>query len=181
MAHVTFILGGCRSGKSRWALKTANATQAEQRLFIATAVPLDAEMKDRVQKHQAERGAEWTTLETPLALPEALAEHGREGRMLLVDCLTLWVSNLLLKLEDPAAVERRIAALTHAVQNVVCPLILVSNEVGLGLVPESQLGRQFRDLAGLANQSMAACADEVIMTVAGIPVTIKTRAKDGSR
>ena len=175
MAQLTFILGGCRSGKSGLALRTANAAAAEQRIFIATAVAFDAEMQDRVRRHQAERGAGWRTLEVPLSLPEALAEHGREGRVILVDCLTLWVSNLLLKLEDPAAVESRIAELVRTVKASAGPVILVSNEVGLGVVPDSQLGRQFRDLAGLANQSMAACASEVIMTVAGIPVVIKPR------
>lgn len=173
MAQVTFIIGGCRSGKSSLALRRAAAIVAEQRVFIATAVPFDAEMQDRVRRHQKERGTGWSTLEVPLDLPEALAAHGRAGRLILVDCLTLWVSNLLLKLEDPAAVEHRIAELARAVQASAGPLILVSNEVGLGVVPESKLGRQFRDLAGLANQSMAACANEVILTVAGIPVTIK--------
>ncbi len=175
MANVTFILGGCRSGKSSLALRTAEAAEAEQRIFIATAVPFDAEMQDRVRRHQAERGAGWKTLEVPLALPEALTEHSREGRVILVDCLTLWVSNLLLERADPAVVESRIAELARAVKACAGPVILVSNEVGLGVVPDSQLGRQFRDLAGMANQSMAAGADEVIMTVAGIPVLIKPR------
>lgn len=176
MAQVTFILGGCRSGKSALALAKANATPAGERIFIATAVALDAEMQERVRRHRAERGPGWTAFEVPLELPEALAEHGRPGRVVLVDCLTLWVSNLLLALEDPAAVEGRIAALGRAVAACRSPVVLVSNEVGLGLVPESRLGRQFRDLAGIANQSVAACAQEVILAVAGIPVVIKPRA-----
>lgn len=175
MAHVTFILGGCRSGKSSLALRTAEAVDAGQRIFIATAVPFDAEMQDRVRRHQQERGAGWITLDVPLALPEALTEHSREGRVVLVDCLTLWVSNLLLEWSDAAAVESRIAELAGAVQACAGPVILVSNEVGLGVVPDSRLGRQFRDLAGMANQTVAAEADEVIMTVAGIPVVIKPR------
>jgi adenosylcobinamide kinase/adenosylcobinamide-phosphate guanylyltransferase len=158
------------------ALRTAEAVDAGQRIFIATAVPFDAEMQDRVRRHQKERGAGgWITLEVPLALPEALTEHSREGRVILVDCLTLWVSNLLLEWTDAAAVERRIAELARTVQACAGPVILVSNEVGLGVVPDSQLGRQFRDLAGMANQAVAAGADEVIMTVAGIPVVIKPR------
>lgn len=175
MAHVTFILGGCRSGKSSLALRTAEAVDAGQRIFIATAVPFDAEMQDRVRRHQKERGAGWITLDVPLALPEALTEHSREGRVVLVDCLTLWVSNLLLEWMDAAAVENRIAELVRVVQACAGPVILVSNEVGLGVVPDSQLGRQFRDLAGMANQAVAAVADEVVMTVAGIPVVIKPR------
>jgi adenosylcobinamide kinase/adenosylcobinamide-phosphate guanylyltransferase len=157
------------------ALKTAEAAEAEQRIFIATAVPFDAEMQDRVRRHQKERGDGWITLEVPLALPEALAEHCREGRVIVVDCLTLWVSNLLLEWADAAAVESRIAELARAVKACTGPVILVSNEVGLGVVPDSQLGRQFRDLAGMANQAVADAADEVIMTVAGIPVVIKPR------
>jgi len=175
VAHLTFILGGCRSGKSGLALEVANETKAEQRIFIATAVPFDGEMQDRVRRHQAERGAGWKTLEVPLALPEALVEHGRAGRVILVDCLTLWVSNLLLELEDPAAVENRITGMVEAVQAAASPVIVVSNEVGSGVVPETKLGRRFRDLAGIANQSLAACADKVIWTVAGIPVVIKPR------
>jgi adenosylcobinamide kinase/adenosylcobinamide-phosphate guanylyltransferase len=157
------------------ALKTAEAAEAEQRIFIATAVPFDTEMQDRVRRHQAERGDGWITLEVPLALPEALAEHSREGRVIVVDCLTLWVSNLLLEWADAAAVESRIAELARAVKACAGPVILVSNEVGLGVVPDSPLGRQFRDLAGMANQAVADAADEVIMTVAGIPVVIKPR------
>jgi len=175
VAHLTFILGGCRSGKSGLALEVANETKAEQRIFIATAVPFDGEMQDRVRRHQAERGAGWKTLEVPLALPEALVEHGRAGRVILVDCLTLWVSNLLLELEDPAAVENRITGMVEALQAAASPVIVVSNEVGSGVVPETKLGRRFRDLAGIANQSLAACADKVIWTVAGIPVVIKPR------
>ena len=175
MAFVTLILGGCRSGKSALALEKGNQTEAGQRIFIATALAFDAEMMDRVRRHRAERGADWRTLEIPLALPEALAEQGRVGRVILVDCLTLWVSNLLLESGAPAAVEGRITELGGAIRACACPLILVSNEVGLGLVPESKLGRQFRDLAGIANQALAACANEVIMTVAGIPVVIKPR------
>jgi len=175
LAPVTFVLGGCRSGKSSLALRTAEAIAAEQRIFIATAVPFDAEMQDRVRRHQKERGSGWLTVEVPLALPEALVEHSRPDRVILVDCLTLWVSNLLLEGSDPPAVERRIAELVEALQACASPVILVSNEVGRGVVPDSQLGRQFRDLAGMANQAVAAGADEVIMAVAGIPVVIKAR------
>jgi adenosylcobinamide kinase/adenosylcobinamide-phosphate guanylyltransferase len=170
---MTFILGGCRSGKSRFALKTANETEAVQRIFIATSVPFDQEMQDRVKRHRGERGPGWTTVEAPLALPEAIAEHSREDRVVLADCLTLWVSNLLLELQDPVQVEGRIPPLVDAVRSAPGSLILVSNEVGSGVVPENRLGRQFRDLAGIANQAVAAAADRVVWVVAGIPVTIK--------
>ena len=176
MAPVTFVLGGCRSGKSGLALKKAEAVEAGQRIFIATAVPFDAEMQERVRRHREERGAAWETLEVPLDLPEALVEHSRGGRVILVDCLTLWISNLLLERGDPAAVEQRIAELARVLAACAGPVILVANEVGFGVVPDSRLGRQFRDLAGAANQSVAACADEVIMTLAGIPIVIKPRS-----
>jgi len=173
MAHVTLILGGCRSGKSHFALKTANEARADRRIFIATAVAFDDEMRARVKQHRAERGAGWTTVEAPLALPEALAEHAGEGRVILVDCLTLWVSNLILDGQGPAQAAARIPELVSAVKASPCPVILVSNEVGSGIVPENQLSRRFRDLAGTANQAVAACARTVVWTVAGIPVIIK--------
>lgn len=173
MAQLTFILGGCRSGKSAFALKTANETRADRRIFIATADALDDEMRARVKRHRAERGAGWMTVEAPLALAQAVAEHAGEGRVLLVDCLTLWVSNLLLDVQDPAQAADRIPELVNAVRAAPCPVILVSNEVGSGIVPENQLARRFRDLAGTANQAVAACADTVVWTVAGIPVVIK--------
>ncbi len=173
MIDVTFILGGCRSGKSALALKTANAVAADRRVFIATSMPCDDEMKARVARHRAERGAEWTTVEAPLALSEAIAENTRSGCVVLVDCLTLWISNLLLETGSPAKVETRILRLIGTLAQAACPVLLVSNEVGAGIVPENTLAREFRDLAGTANQAVAAAADRVVWVVAGIPVTIK--------
>ena len=117
VAHVTFILGGCRSGKSGYALKTANDAPAAQRIFIATSVPFDEEMQARVQRHRAERGPQWLTVEAPLHLPEAIAEHAGADRVILADCLTLWVSNLLLELHDPVQVETRIRRLVEVLQS----------------------------------------------------------------
>jgi adenosylcobinamide kinase/adenosylcobinamide-phosphate guanylyltransferase len=171
--HVTFILGGCRSGKSGFALQTANAIPADRRVFIATSMPFDDEMKARVARHRAERGAGWTTVEAPLALAEAIAENARNGCVILVDCLTLWISNLLLPTGAPAAVEARIPRLIRTLAQAACPVVLVSNEVGAGIVPENKLARQFRDLTGTANQAVAAAANRVVWVVAGIPVTIK--------
>jgi adenosylcobinamide kinase / adenosylcobinamide-phosphate guanylyltransferase len=172
--HLTFILGGCRSGKSGFALKTANAVPADRRVFIATSLPCDDEMKDRVARHRAERGAGWTTVEAPLRLAEAIAANARNGCVILVDCLTLWISNLLLETGSPAAVEARIPRLIGTLAQAACPVLLVSNEVGAGIVPENKLARQFRDLTGTANQAVAAAANQVVWVVAGIPVTIKT-------
>jgi adenosylcobinamide kinase / adenosylcobinamide-phosphate guanylyltransferase len=173
MNHLTFILGGCRSGKSGLALKTANAIPADRRVFIATSIAGDDEMKERVARHRAERGAGWTTVEAPLALAEAIAANARSGCVILVDCLTLWISNLLLETGAPAAVEARIAHLISTLAQAPCPVVLVSNEVGAGIVPENKLARQFRDLAGTANQAVAAAAHRVVWVMAGIPVTIK--------
>ena len=173
MINVTFVLGGCRSGKSGFALQTAGAIPAERRVFIATSMPFDDEMKARVARHRAERGAGWTTVEAPLALAEAIAENARDGSVILVDCLTLWISNLLLSTGVPAAVEGRIPRLIETLAQAACPVVLVSNEVGAGIVPENNLARQFRDLAGTANQAVAAAASRVVWVAAGIPVTIK--------
>jgi adenosylcobinamide kinase/adenosylcobinamide-phosphate guanylyltransferase len=173
VAHVTLILGGCRSGKSGYALKTANAAPAAQRIFIATSVPFDEEMQARVQRHRAERGPQWLTVEAPLHLPEAIAEHADADRVILADCLTLWVSNLLLELHDPAQVETRIRRLVEVLQSGAGSLLLVTNEVGCGVVPENKLARQFRDLAGSAHQAVAAVAERVVWVAAGIPLTLK--------
>jgi adenosylcobinamide kinase/adenosylcobinamide-phosphate guanylyltransferase len=170
---VTFILGGCRSGKSSFALKTANAISADRRVFIATSMPSDDEMKARVARHRAERGPGWITVEAPLALAEAIAENARNGCVILVDCLTLWISNMLLETGALAEVEPRIPSLIRTLAQAPCPVVLVSNEVGAGIVPENKLARQFRDLAGTANQAVAAAANRVVWVVAGIPVTIK--------
>jgi adenosylcobinamide kinase/adenosylcobinamide-phosphate guanylyltransferase len=173
MIDVTFILGGCRSGKSALALKTANAVAADRRVFIATSMACDDEMKERVARHRAERGGGWTTVEAPLALSEAIAEHARSGCVVLVDCLTLWISNVLLETGSPAKVENRIPRLIGTLAQATCPVVLVANEVGAGIVPENKLARGFRDLAGTVNQAVAAAAHRVVWVVAGIPVTIK--------
>ena len=174
MKHVTFILGGCRSGKSRYALEVARNLTAEQRIFIATGVAFDDEMRERVSRHQAERGREWTTVEAPLKLPEALAAHGGEPKhVVLVDCLTFWINNLLLESAESSAAQMKIPQLVEAIEGARCPVILVSNEVGAGIVPENPLARSFRDIVGSMNQAVAACAAKVVWVVAGIPVPVK--------
>lgn len=166
------VLGGCRSGKSGHAFELAGR-MGPRRIFVATCVPHDAEMRDRVARHRRERDRTWTTLEIPVDLDEAIRRHGPSADVMLVDCLTLWLSNLLD--QEPAidAVRRRIDALAATVQRADCAVILVSNEVGAGIVPENPLARRYRDLAGWANQAMAAVCDRVVWTLAGIPVTIK--------
>ena len=173
MNKTTLIIGGCRSGKSRRALELAEGLQADNKLFIATCVPYDDEMKKRVERHQRERSSDWRTLETPLKLPEAIGEYSPTSDVILVDCLTLWITNLLMETDDPDSVTTATRHLQAALEKARCPVILVSNEVGAGIVPENRLARQFRDAAGQTNQQMASCADRVIWMIAGIPVTVK--------
>lgn len=166
------VLGGCRSGKSDHALRLAES-MGPRRLFVATCVPHDDEMRDRVERHQRERGDSWKTVEIPVDLAEAIGSHGPSADVILVDCLTLWLSNLLMDTQDIERVRRRIDELAAAVTAAPQAVILVSNEVGAGIVPENRLARRYRDLAGWTNQALAAACNRVIWTVAGIPVTIK--------
>jgi len=166
------VLGGCRSGKSSHALQLAES-MGQGRIFVATCVPRDEEMQARVKRHQQERDATWTTLEVPVDLAGAIRKHSPAAEVMLVDCLTLWLSNLLMQDPDVDRIRAGIQALAEAVQSAPNELVLVSNEVGAGIVPENRLARRYRDLAGWANQAMAAVCDRVVWTVAGIPVTIK--------
>ena len=162
------VLGGARSGKSRHAQALAEAT-GPQRTYLATAEARDEEMAARIAQHQAERGEGWQTLEAPLDMPEALGTVA-ESDVVLVDCLTLWLTNVMLGERDAdAATDALVAALAAARQ----PVILVSNEVGLGLVPETPLGRAFRDAQGRLNQRMAEVVAEVRFVAAGLPLVLK--------
>jgi len=164
-----FVLGGARSGKSRFAQARAEAMPGEL-VFIATAQAFDAEMTDRIARHRADRDARWRTVEAPIALAEAIAQHSAPGRVLLVDCLTLWTSNLLLGEHD---IDAATQALERAVITAPGPVILVANEVGLGIVPDNALARRFRDHAGLLNQRIAAAAQQVVLVTAGLPLSLK--------
>lgn len=176
MKSIQFVIGGCRSGKSRQALELAESYGGARKIFIATCVARDDEMKQRVERHKAERNRSWQAVETPLWLPQAVSEFGLAGNVVLVDCLTLWISNLLLETERIDRIERQADELVEALNRAECPVILVSNEVGTGIVPENRLARLFRDAAGLANQRVAHHADRVVWMVAGIPVCIKDAA-----
>ncbi len=173
MKKKIFVLGGCRSGKSSYALEIALKFSGANKVFIATCIPHDDEMKQRVARHQKERSRTWETVEAPLLLPETITEKSRTADAIIVDCLTLWVSNLLMDSDDSENIEIQIPRLTEAIKKSQCPVVLVSNEVGTGIVPENRMARLFRDIAGFANQKVAACADSVVWMVAGIPVTIK--------
>jgi adenosylcobinamide kinase/adenosylcobinamide-phosphate guanylyltransferase len=169
VSGVTLVLGGARSGKSRRAQALAEADDGAL-VFIATAQAFDEETRERIARHRVDRGARWRTLEEPLALPEAIARATGRGVTILVDCLTLWASNLLLAGADT---DRGIADLEAALARVEGRVILVSNEVGWGIVPDNALARRFRDVAGLVNQRVAAAADHVEFVVAGLPITLK--------
>ena len=169
---LTLVLGGARSGKSRHAERLVEADGAAP-IYIATAEALDDEMRLRIRHHRERRGVRWETVEAPLELAEAVARNAGPGRAVLVDCLTLWLSNLMLAGRDPAiAVGRLVEALVAAGG----PVVLVANEVGLGIVPETPLGRAFRDEAGRLNQRVAALAQRVVFLVAGLPMTVKETA-----
>ena len=164
-----FVLGGARSGKSRYAQSRAEAMPGEP-VFIATAEAFDDEMRERIARHRADRDTRWHTVEAPRALPAAIDALNDAKAVVLVDCLTLWVSNLLLADADIPAAGRE---LCDAIARFEGVLILVANEVGLGIVPDNALARQFRDAAGLLNQSVAAAADEVVLLTAGLPLILK--------
>jgi len=166
---LTLVLGGARSGKSRHAEVLVTALPAPRR-YIATAQPLDEEMRQRVALHRERRAGTFETHEVPVGLPASILRLGRDGAPILVDCLTLWLSNLMLADHDIRAAT---AALERALDASRAPIVLVANEVGLGIVPENALARRFRDEAGRLNQRMAERADNVTLLVAGLPIRVK--------
>ena len=163
------ILGGARSGKSAYAQVLAEAC-SPLRLYLATGAPGDEEMAARIARHQADRGEGWTTLEEPLEVAAALLKHARAGAVVVVDCLTLWLSNLMLAGRDPGPA---VTALADALAALAGPAILVSNEVGMGIVPDHKLSREFRDWQGRTNREIGAACDAVIFVAAGLPLRLK--------
>jgi adenosylcobinamide kinase/adenosylcobinamide-phosphate guanylyltransferase len=166
---ITLVLGGARSGKSRYAEMLVTSA-ARAGTYIATAEPGDDEMAARIAHHRARRGEFWRTVEAPLDLAAAILAHADPTRPVLVDCLTLWLSNLL---GAGRIVEHESEALLGALRDACGPVVLVSNEVGLGLVPETKLGRDFRDAQGRANREVARACDAVVLVAAGLPTLIK--------
>ncbi|OCW57605.1 bifunctional adenosylcobinamide kinase/adenosylcobinamide-phosphate guanylyltransferase [Hoeflea olei] len=166
---LTLVLGGARSGKSAFAERLVEAA-SPTRLYIATGQAWDDEMRSRIAAHQDRRGAGWDTVEAPVDLAQALETHARADRPVLVDCLTLWVTNLMLGERDvTAAFDTLLAALP----GLSGPVVFVSNEVGLGIVPDNAMARAFRDHAGRLHQLIAALADEVHFVAAGLPLKMK--------
>ena len=167
-SNLTLVLGGARSGKSRHA-ESLIAVGPPPWVYVATAEPLDDEMTARIAAHRARRGADWRDVEAPRDLPGALARNAAGGAV-LVDCLTLWLSNLMLADAD---IEAETARLESALASMAAPVVLVSNEVGSGIVPDNALARRFRDAQGRLNQRIAARADRVVLMVAGLPLVVK--------
>jgi len=171
--RITFVLGGARSGKSRYAEELVTALPPPW-TYVATAEARDAEMAERIAGHRSRRGGSWRTIEAPHDLVAALGQ-GRTTPV-LVDCLTLWLSNRVLADAD---INADIDSLERAIANATSPLVLVANEVGFGIVPDYPLGRRFRDWQGVLNQRLAALADRVVLVVAGLPLALKGRLKGG--
>ncbi|MDH4028911.1 MAG: bifunctional adenosylcobinamide kinase/adenosylcobinamide-phosphate guanylyltransferase [Nitrospirota bacterium] len=174
---VTFIIGGARSGKSSFALQKASEISG-RKAFIATAEAFDDEMKARIESHMAERGGEWDTYEEAIKVARVVNEVKNRYSVAVLDCLTIWLSNLLIRTEAEAqkdqTIKETLRSFTGSIKDLGdLRLFIVSNEVGMGIVPENRLARQFRDLAGRLNQDMAQLADEVYMVTAGIPIKIK--------
>ena len=170
MTRHVLVLGGARSGKTSFA-ERLTLRAGSRPAYLATAEALDGEMRDRVASHKASRGQQFATIEEPIALAEALVQASAEHDVILVDCLTLWITNLLVANEDVAKHVSKLGA--TLVQLKAAKIVLVSNEVGLGIVPDNAMARTFRDLAGAAHQRLAEICDDVYFVVAGLPMTLK--------
>ena len=169
---MTFITGGCRSGKSRYALDYANR-HFSKKIYLATCEALDEEMAHRIEHHKKLRGPEWRTIEEPIEIVDQIRLHGYGVGVVLLDCLTLWLSNLLIKWDDDSRIIKETERLINAIKQSQTSFLVVSNEAGMGIVPADPLSRRFRDLSGMANQKMAEATHTAILMVSGIPVFLK--------
>lgn len=169
---IVLITGGCRSGKSRFALDYANQ-HFTKKLYLATSEALDEEMAQRIAHHKKTRSPEWQTIEEPVEVVNKIRQYSDKTDVILLDCITLWLSNLLMRQMDDAEILKEISGLIDTMQEKQTSFILVSNEVGLGIVPADPLSRRFRDLSGMANQRIAEAADTAIFMVSGIPIFLK--------
>jgi adenosylcobinamide kinase/adenosylcobinamide-phosphate guanylyltransferase len=167
-----FITGGCRSGKSQYALDYANR-HFSKKIYLATCEALDDEMIQRVETHKRLRGPEWLTIEEPVEIIDRIKQYSDNAGVILLDCLTLWLSNLLLRGNNNLKMMEAIEGLIHSLRERRISVIIVSNEVGMGIVPADPLSRRFRDLSGMTNQKIAEVADTVIFMVSGMPVFLK--------
>jgi adenosylcobinamide kinase/adenosylcobinamide-phosphate guanylyltransferase len=169
---IIFITGGARSGKSDFALKLAQGL-AGPKAYLATAQALDKEMAERIQKHKRNRPRDWQTLEEPLQIAKVIGEQGDHFSVILVDCLTLWISNSMMAKWSLKKLLQEADRLLEACRGMRGTVIIVSNEVGLGIVPDNPSARNFRDLSGLIHQKVARQADEVYLLVSGLPLQLK--------
>jgi adenosylcobinamide kinase/adenosylcobinamide-phosphate guanylyltransferase len=167
------VLGGAKSGKSSFAMDISNSMKRE-RIFLATAQALDQEMEERITRHQAERGSDWRTVEEYLKVPETIDSLDSKETVILLDCLTLWLNNLYMEHgEDQEVINEAIENLLRQLTDIRGAVVIVSNEVGMGIVPDNQLSRRYRDTAGYANQSIARLAGKVVAVLAGLPLVLK--------
>ncbi|MDP3722169.1 MAG: bifunctional adenosylcobinamide kinase/adenosylcobinamide-phosphate guanylyltransferase [Candidatus Omnitrophota bacterium] len=178
--HFTLVTGGARSGKSQFAVELAKSL-GERIVYLATCQPADREMRRRVLRHQQERSAHWRTIEHPPDLPKALTGLRGDVSGVVIDCLTMYVAHLLMRGRSDASIEQAVETLCRTIARLSYPVIMVTNEVGSGVVPPNRLGRRFRDLAGLANQTAARAADRVYVLTAGIPTLIKSALRTEPR
>jgi len=170
-SKLILVLGGAASGKSQAALGLAG--QVGPKAFMATGQALDREMKARIERHQATRPSDWVTVEIPMDIVSWVSEKGHDYRAIVIDCLTLWLSNMRGQRIRDLAISEATADLLHAIRATRARVVIVSNELGLGLVPATKSVRAFRDLAGRVNQQVAAEADEVYVTISGLPLRLK--------
>ncbi len=171
MSNVFYVTGGARSGKSSFALQLA--ARYEKKIFLATAEPFDDEMKSRIGKHREERGERFITIEEPLYPERALRNLPDGSEIVLLDCLTVWAGNLMHFFEDEVEINKRIECFLEVLRTPPCDIILVSNEVGMGIVPENPMARRFRDIAGIVNQRVASIATEAYLLCSGLSVRLK--------
>ena len=171
MSKIIFVTGGSRSGKSRHAL--AKAMSYKKRGFIATAIPFDEEMQNRIEKHQEERANNFITIEEPQNLYKAIVKLETKVEVIVIDCISVWLGNLLYKHGEDKTEFYELNNFYEILPNAKCDIIIVTNEVGMGIIPENKLARHYRDLAGFVNQRLASIADEAILMVSGMSINIK--------
>lgn len=169
--QLIFVLGGASSGKSDYALKICGSTTP--RAFLATGEPLDGEMRRKIRAHQKARGPQWETIDVPIAVAEWFEQEGHRYETVLLDCVTLWLSNLQREGVQPRQIPARTQTLLRTIRRAPCRVVIVSNELGLGLVPGDPESRRFRTVAGRVNQLIAAAADEVHVVISGLPLRLK--------
>lgn len=171
---IIFILGGARSGKSNYAISLAKRLKKKV-IFIATCNPLDEEMKERVKKHRKSRPNTWKTIEEEIDIDLLLQKLNRQNEIIIIDCLTIWISNLQLKYKNEEKIEDKIKSFLKVLEKIKTTLIIVSNEVGSGIVPENKIARNYRDILGNLNQEVAKLSSEVYFLISGVPIKIKRR------